>query len=57
MTLVKKQKYSRRPTTRGRRYSSATILRKTPMALHANSCLIPMDRRISDSSKQFSNAL
>ena len=57
MTLEKKQETSRWPTARGRHYSFANNLRKTPMTLHANSCLILMDRRISDSSEKFSNAL
>ncbi len=38
MTLVKKQKYLRRPAARGHHLSFAYHLRNTPMALHANSC-------------------
>ena len=57
MTLIKKRKYLRRPTARRRHYSFANNLRSTPMTLRANSRFILMDRRISDSSEQFSNAL
>jgi hypothetical protein len=37
MTLMKKQKYLRRPTARGRHYSFANNLRIMHMALRANS--------------------
>ena len=57
MTLIKKQKYLCQPTARGRHYSFANNQRNTPTALHANSCLILMNRRFSDFPEKCSNAL
>ena len=49
MTYLKQQKFLTANSHGGHNYSFTIDLHNSPMALHANSCLILMDRRMSES--------
>ena len=56
MTHIKQQTFLAANSHRGQNYSFTIDLHNSPMALHANSCLIFMDRRVSDSFELHSKA-